>query len=190
MWNQIKNALLQIANNHPQLNAFGTGSPLDIGTHNTINLRTPNRERLQYPLLFIDVQNVNVDNEEMIAFNFNMLVSDKVESGKIKNEIVSGSVYSWMNSEDEVLNDTLFIGLDIISALRNDPTYNWEFLESSNGQRFVEGGEDVTAGWSFGITLNVPYPNVIGGLSPADTCITLGNGIGGGGGGGELPQEG
>jgi hypothetical protein len=173
MWNQIKNALMQIAINHPQINAFGTGSPIDIGTHNTINLRTITRERLQYPLLFIDVQNVNVDNEEMIAFTFNMFISDKVESGKIVNDIVTGAVNAWMNSEDEVLNDTLFIGLDIISALRNEPTYNWEFLESSNGQRFVESGEDITGGWNFTITLNVPYPNVIGGLSPSDTCPSI-----------------
>jgi len=170
MWNQIKNAVLQIAQNHPQINAFGTGSPLDIGTNNTLNLRTPDRERMQYPLLFLDLQNVNVDNEEMIAFTFNMLISDKVKSGKAKSDVVTGSVYSWTNSEDEVLNDTLFIALDIISALRNDPTYEWEFTDSSNGQRFVDEGEDVTAGWSFGITLNVPYPLVIGGLSPADTC--------------------
>jgi hypothetical protein len=39
-WIKIKQALLALANAHPQVNSFGTGDPLAIGTDNTINLRT------------------------------------------------------------------------------------------------------------------------------------------------------
>ncbi len=55
-WIKIKQALLALANAHPQVNSFGTGDPLAIGTDNTINLRTPSRERIVYPLVFADVQ--------------------------------------------------------------------------------------------------------------------------------------
>jgi hypothetical protein len=55
-WIKIKQALLDLANAHPQVNSFGTGDPLAIGTDNTINLRTPSRERIVYPLVFADVE--------------------------------------------------------------------------------------------------------------------------------------
>jgi hypothetical protein len=60
-WIKIKQALLALANAHPQVNSFGTGDPLAIGTDNTINLRTPSRERIVYPLVFADVQSASTD---------------------------------------------------------------------------------------------------------------------------------
>ena len=54
-WVKIKNALMTRAVNHPQVNSFGTGDPLAIGTDNVINLRTSDRDRIAYPLVFADV---------------------------------------------------------------------------------------------------------------------------------------
>jgi hypothetical protein len=53
-WVTIKNDLIAFAESHLQLNAVGFGDPLAIGTDNVINLRTTDRDRVIYPLLFVD----------------------------------------------------------------------------------------------------------------------------------------
>ena len=104
-WIKIKQALLDLANNHPQVNSFGTGDPLAIGTDNTINLRTPSRERIVYPLVFADVQSANTD-AGTLDLVVGVYFSDRVESIKPMGGVVSGSpTLGWQDNEDEALSD-------------------------------------------------------------------------------------
>ena len=156
-WIKIKQALLALANAHPQVNSFGTGDPLAIGTDNTINLRTPSRERIVYPLVFADVQSATTD-----SWTLNLVVgvyfSDRVESIATMGGVVSGSpTLGWQDNEDEVLSDQLQIAQDFISSLTNDPTQEWTLSTSVSLTRFVESRDDRTAGWVATMSFQLPY---------------------------------
>jgi hypothetical protein len=156
-WIKIKQALLTLANNHPQVNSFGTGDPLAIGTDNTINLRTPSRERIVYPLVFADVQSATTDLGSL-ALVVGVYFSDRVESIAPMGGVVSGSpTLGWQDNEDEVLSDQLQIAQDFISALTNDPSEEWTLSSTVNLTRFVESRDDRTAGWQATMTFEIPF---------------------------------
>ena len=156
-WNKIKQALLDLANSHPQVNSFGTGDPLAIGTDNVINLRTPSRERIVYPLVFADVQSATT-NAGSLDLVVGVYFSDRVESIKPMGGVVSGSpTLGWQDNEDEVLSDQLQIAQDFISSLTNDPSEEWTLSTTVNLTRFVESRDDRTAGWQVTMTFEIPY---------------------------------
>jgi len=148
-WIKIKQALLALANAHPQVNSFGTGDPLAIGTDNTINLRTPSRERIVYPLVFADVQSASTDLGSL-ALTVGVYFSDRVESIATMGGVVSGSpTLGWQDNEDEVLSDQL------------DPTQEWTLSTSVSLTRFVESRDDRTAGWVATLSFAIPYSHSI-----------------------------
>jgi hypothetical protein len=156
-WIKIKQALLDLANAHPQVNSFGTGDPLAVGTDNTINLRTPSRERIVYPLVFADVQSATTD-AGTLDLVVGVYFSDRVESIKPMGGVVSGSpTLGWQDNEDEVLSDQLQIAQDFISSLTNDPNEDWTLSASVSLTRFVESRDDRTAGWQATMTFEIPF---------------------------------
>ena len=160
-WIKIKQALLTLANSHPQVNSFGTGDPLAIGTDNTINLRTPSRERIVYPLVFADVQSATTD-AGTLSLVVGVYFSDRVESIASMGGVVSGSpTLGWQDNEDEVLSDQLQIAQDFISSLTNDPSQEWTLSTSVYLTRFVESRDDRTAGWVATLTFEIPYSHSV-----------------------------
>ena len=156
-WIKIKQALLNLANSHPQVNSFGTGDPLAIGTDNTINLRTPSRERIVYPLVFADVQSATTD-AGTLSLVVGVYFSDRVESIASMGGVVSGSpLLGWQDNEDEVLSDQLQIAQDFIASLTNDPSEDWTLSTTVNLTRFVESRDDRTAGWQATMTFEIPF---------------------------------
>jgi hypothetical protein len=160
-WIKIKQALLNLANAHPQVNSFGTGDPLAVGTDNVINLRTPSRERIVYPLVFADVQSATTDGGTL-NLTVGVYFSDRMESIAQMGGVVSGSpTLGWQDNEDEILSDQLQIAQDFISSLTNDPTEEWTLSTSVSLTRFVESRDDRTAGWQATLTFQIPFSHSV-----------------------------
>ena len=158
-WIKIKQALLDLANAHPQVNSFGTGDPLAIGTDNTINLRTTDRDRVVYPLLFADLQSMTV-GVGALTLGVSVLIMDRVEDSRNLSTVVTGSVVArWTDNEDEVLNDTLYIMRDFISKFTNDPAKDYTLQDAVSATRFVEARDDKVAGWQASANFDFEYPH-------------------------------
>jgi hypothetical protein len=143
------------------VNSFGTGDPLAIGTDNVINLRTPSRDRIVYPLVFADVQSATTDGGSL-SLVVGVYFSDRVESIAPINSVIQGSSeLLWQDNEDEVLSDQLMIAQDFISSLTNNPAVDYTLSSSVSLQRFVESRDDRTAGWQATMTFEIPYSHSV-----------------------------
>ena len=156
-WIKIKNALLSAAQNHPNINSFGTGNALAIAADNTINLRSPSQDRILYPLLFCDPLSF-VASRGVLELSVQVYVMDRVENVQDINAIVSGNAISgWQSVEDQVLSDMLLVTSDLLAVLTDNPNVTYTLKSASNGQRFVETRDDIVAGWSTTLTFLLPY---------------------------------
>jgi hypothetical protein len=156
-WVTIKNDVITFAEAHLQLNAVGFGDPLAIGTDNVLNLRTSDRDRVTYPLLFVDAQSATMP---MGATNLtiSVLVMDRVADLRGLDTTASGSlVYRWTDNEDEVLSDTLKIMQDFVAKFTDDPAKVYTITGTVNATRFVEARDDKVAGWQATVVLELPY---------------------------------
>jgi hypothetical protein len=156
-WVQVKNDLIAFAASHLQINSVGFGDPLAIGTDNTINLRTSDRDRVVYPLLFIDAQSASMP---MGATNLtcSVLVMDRVADLRGLDASISGDIrYRWTDNEDEVLSDTLRIMQDFVADFTDDPDKDYTITGSVSATRFVEARDDKVAGWQATVVLELPY---------------------------------
>ena len=157
MWVSIKNALMTRAVNHPQVNSFGTGDPIAIGTDNVINLRTSDRDRIAYPLVFADVLSAQA-GRGMITLTVQCYLMDRVEDLRNLDTTVTGSVViRWTDNEDEVLSDQLRTAQDFIASLTNDPSVTWTLQDSVSLTRFVEARDDKVAGWTAALNFDIPW---------------------------------
>lgn len=151
-WNQIKNRLLEISQSHPQVNSFGTGDPLAIGTDNTINLNQPTRDRISYPLVFADVESGGF-NSSLRTLQVALYVMDRVED--VRNKPANS--IDWKDNEDEVVSDMFDILSDYVSFLQDDPALEYTLNSVSNAQRFLEARDDKVAGWRLVMTFELPF---------------------------------
>ena len=117
-WVTIKNDLIAFAESHLQLNAVGFGDPLAIGTDNVINLRTTDRDRVIYPLLFVDAQSASMP---IGATNLtvSVLVMDRVADLRGVDATISGSVAA---------------GSGAIGAAMMVPFIDWNDLQDENAK--------------------------------------------------------
>ena len=158
-WVTIKNDLIAFAQSHLQINAVGFGDPLAIGTDNTINLRTADRDRVIYPLLFVDAQSASMP---IGATNLtvSVLVMDRVADLRGLDATISGSVvYRWTDNEDEVLSDTLRIMQDLVAEFTDDPDRDYTITGAVSATRFVEARDDKVAGWQATANFDFEYPH-------------------------------
>ena len=156
-WVTIKNDLIAFAQSHLQINAVGFGDPLAIGTDNTINLRTADRDRVIYPLLFVDAQSASMP---MGATNLtvSVLVMDRVADLRGLDVTISGDVrYRWTDNEDEVLSDTLRIMQDFVAEFTDDPDRDYTITGAVSATRFVEARDDKVAGWQATVVFEIPF---------------------------------
>ena len=130
--NQVQNALEAIATNHRQINSFGSGELYDIVTSGDTN----------YPLMYAMLENSTIGGR-VESLVFNILIMDIVKGGRV--------------NEDEVASDMLEIVKDVI-ALLQAPTYEWEFdSQSITIEPFTERFTDSVTGYSFKVTLLLPF---------------------------------
>ena len=156
-WVTVKNDLIAFAESHLQLNAVGFGDPLAIGTDNTINLRTTDRDRVVYPLLFVDAQSAAMPMGST-NLTISVLVMDRVADLRGLDSTVTGSVvYRWTDNEDEVLSDTLRIMQDFVADFTDDPAKDYTIIGSVSATRFVEARDDKVAGWQATVVLELPF---------------------------------
>jgi len=159
-WITIKNAFISFAASHGQINSIGFGDPLSIGTDNVINLRTPERERIIFPLLFVDIQGATL-GQGTNTLQVNILTMNKTEDvSALKRPAlpVSGALINrWKDTEDEVLNDMLLIFMDVVAHFTDNPDVEYAISNTINLTRFVEGRDDRVAGWQGTINFIMPY---------------------------------
>lgn len=156
-WIKIKNALLAAAQAHPQINSFGCGNALAIGTDNTINLQNPTQDRIQYPLLFVDVSSFSASRGAM-NLTVQAYIMDRVENIQPMSQIVLGTALAgWQSTEDQVLSDMLLVASDLMANLTDNPNVTYTLQPGTTGQRFVETRDDIVAGWSMNLTFALPY---------------------------------
>ena len=156
-WVTVKNDLIAFAESHLQLNAVGFGDPLAIGTDNTINLRTTDRDRVVYPLLFVDAQSASMPMGST-NLTISVLVMDRVADLRGLDSTVTGSVvYRWTDNEDEVLSDTLRIMQDFVAEFTDDPDRDYTIIGSVSATRFVEARDDKVAGWQATVVFELPF---------------------------------
>ena len=130
--NQVQTALEAIATNHRQINSYGSGELYDIVTSGDT----------AYPLMYTMLENSTIGSR-VESLVFTILVMDIVKGGRV--------------NEDEVASDMLEIVKDIIAQLQH-PSYTWEFDEQNvTIEPFTERFTDSVTGYSFKVTLLLPF---------------------------------
>ena len=130
--NQIQSSLELIATNHRQINSYGSGELYDIVTSGDTN----------YPLMYTMLENSTIGGR-VESLVFNILIMDIVKGGRV--------------NEDEVASDMLEIVKDVIAQLQH-PNYEWEFdSQSVTIEPFTERFTDSVTGYSFKVTLLLPF---------------------------------
>jgi len=156
-WVQIKNDLIAFAVSHLQLNSVGFGDPLAIGTDNTINLRTSDRDRIAYPLLFVDPQSASMPMGAT-DLTASVLIMDRVADLRGLDQTVTGSIVNrWTDNEDEVLSDTLRMMQDFVAKFTDDPDKTYTITGGVTATRFVEARDDKVAGWQATVVFEIPF---------------------------------
>lgn len=155
-WNQIKTDLLTFAKSHKQVSSFGTGDPLLIGTDNVVNLKTPDRDRIVYPLVFLTVEPSNIASR-VLNLNVTLYVMDRVESDRNINAQDADSTDFMQDKEDEVISDTLQIAQDFIAYIIDNPDLDYQLNENVSVNPFFESRDDLVAGWSASLIFEIPY---------------------------------
>ena len=129
---QVQTALEAIATNHRQINSYGSGELYDIVTSGDT----------AYPLMYTMLENSTIGSR-VESLVFTILVMDIVKGGRV--------------NEDEVASDMLEIVKDIIAQLQH-PSYTWEFDEQNvTIEPFTERFTDSVTGYSFKVTLLLPF---------------------------------
>jgi len=155
-WNQIKNKLLQFSQSHPQVNSFGTGDPISIGTDNTLNLIESDQDRIIYPLVFADLESGGFANSER-TLNVAIYVMDRVED--LRNK--PASAIDWKDNEDEVISDMFDVLSDYVSAFQDDPEIDYTLNHSVSATRFLDARDDKVAGWRAVLSFEIPFSRSI-----------------------------
>lgn len=131
--NQAINALQTIANNHLQLKgSFVFCDVADLEAKN----------ELKYPLLWADVIPAQFGTKT-IDLNLQLTCVDMVSKG--------------LENEQDVLSDTLQILSDVVTTIRQDPTYFDLFIisESLSATPIKDHYQDEVAGWVCNVTLQI-----------------------------------
>lgn len=157
-WIKIRQSLLGIAVSHPQINSFGSGNALAIGSDNAFNVRNPEQKKLLYPLLFCDVSGFTNASRGILTLTVQIYMMDRVEKVQIMDAITSGNPsVSWQSTEDQVISDMLLVTSDILSKLTDDPSVTFNLRPGTSGQAFVETRDDIVAGWASTLTFELPF---------------------------------
>ena len=151
-WNQIKKKLLEFSQNHPQVNSFGTGDALSIGTDNTINLIHSSRDRITYPLVFADFDSASF-NASLRTMQVVLFVMDRVE--EVRNKPTAAA--DWRDNEDEVISDMFEVVSDFVSAFQDDPELDYTLNSSVVANRFLDARDDKVAGWRAVLNFELPF---------------------------------
>ena len=152
-WNQIKTQLLKLSQAHEQVNSFGCGDPLSIGTDNTTNLKEPTLDRIVYPLVYVDLESASTSSTSR-TLSVGVYFMDRVED--IRNKDADPARY-WKDNEDEVISDMLEIATDYISFVQDDPEFNYTLNSSVSLNRFLEARDDKVAGWRATFNFEMPF---------------------------------
>jgi hypothetical protein len=155
-WNQIKNDLLTFARSHPQINSFGTGDPLAIGTDNCFNLRETDRDRLIYPLVFFVVEPSNIASR-VRNLNVTMLMMDRMENERKTNDQDPDNPNYWQDMEDEVVSDMLDVVSDLMANFIDNPDIEYTLSDNVPLTPFFDTRDDRVAGWRAALTFEIPY---------------------------------
>lgn len=131
--NQALSALQAIADSHLQLK--GSFIFCDVA-----DLEAKNE--LKYPLLWADVVPAQFSTKT-IDLNLQLTCVDMVSKG--------------LENEQDVLSDTLQILSDVVTILRQDPTYFNMFIinESLSATPIKDHYQDEVAGWVCNVTLQI-----------------------------------
>ena len=152
-WNQIRTQLLQLSQSHQQVNSFGVGSPLAIGTDNVTNLKEPTADRIIYPLVFADLESASTAGTSR-TMQVAVYFMDRVED--IRNKPADPATH-WKDNEDEVISDMLEIATDYIAFFQDDPEFNYTLNPNVPLSRFLEQRDDRVAGWRAVFTFEMPF---------------------------------
>lgn len=129
---EVETQLQAIATNHRQINSYGSGELYDIVTSGDTN----------YPLMYTMLENSTIGGR-VESLVFTILIMDIVKGGRV--------------NEDEVASDMLEIVKDIIAQLQH-PSYEWEFdSQSVTVEPFTERFTDSVTGYSFKVSLLLPF---------------------------------
>lgn len=128
---QIKEEFSLIAQNHKEINSFGWGDIWEIATSGTID----------YPLMWVQLEPATIA-DKVQTMNFKVILMDLVANGEL--------------NEDDVLNDMLEVGKDLIALLNDSTVYKWT-VETGNVEPFTERFNDSVSGWVIDIALRLPF---------------------------------
>ena len=123
--------LEEFCNNHNQIKEFGWGQLSEI-----------TRKEHDFVMMFLQPTGSVIDRN-LMTLSFDMYIFDLVKQDK--------------TNLLDVMNDTLLIGNDVVSKFwDNEETYEWMINEEGiNAEPFEAKFDDYTAGWVFGIEIEL-----------------------------------
>lgn len=156
-WNQIKTQLLKLSQSHKQINSFGCGSPLAIGTDNTTNLKQPTLDRIAYPLVFVDLESASTASTQR-TLTVSVYFMDRVED--VRSKLADPDKY-WEDTEEEVVSDMLDVATDFVAYFQDDPDIDYTLNSNVPMNRFLEVRDDKVAGWRAVFQFEMPFSRSI-----------------------------
>jgi len=124
---------------HSQIKSFAFGEPsmLTETDHSEVT------SRLKYPILFMDITEVSVSNNDLRR-SYAIYIVDRLDKGSTNHE--------------QVLSNMQLISFDVMAYLKNTPP-NWTsvFERSVNMTDLTRAFGDFLAGWLVPITLKDPF---------------------------------
>lgn len=130
--NKVIKLLNNIATDHKQINSFGFGDLWDAGV----------TTKLSFPAMWASLNPAQINGNE-VNLNFTIYLMDKVRRSKA--------------NENDVLSDTLQIGLDVIAKLRELENTNDFYLVRNNAiEYFTESLDDEVSGITLAVTIKIP----------------------------------
>ena len=130
--NKVIKLLNNIATDHKQINSWGFGDLWEAGV----------TTKLSFPAMWASLNPAQINGNE-VNLNFTIYLMDKVRRSEA--------------NENDVLSDTLQIGLDVIAKLRELENTNDFYLVRSNAiEYFTESLDDEVSGITLAVTIKIP----------------------------------
>lgn len=156
--NMLKKSIMQFAQSHPMVKAFGNGLLTDPNSYLITNFVTPEVDRIYYPLVFM-----TFDNAQYVAngmnYNISLLFMDRIEElQKTAESPTSVSATKFQQRmPDEIISDMTQLAGDFVSKFTYNFGSDYKITANSNVQFFNDVWSDRVAGARISLTFNIPY---------------------------------
>jgi len=114
-----------------------------------------------FPLAHVNIQDVTFSNQIM-TFNIQVICMDIVDENKEDKLEAASSPYRGLDNKHDVFNTQLTVINGLQSSLRRGDLFEdrYQLVSDASANQFEDRFENLLAGWSMNLTIEVPNDNM------------------------------